>query len=1008
MINKVFMYGRPMSRAWRLAGCVPLLVACVLAQAGVASANLTFDHVGFRMDDANGTFTRQAGAHPDLTVSFGIPVDARAVIGGEVKPGPLESVHTVDVDLPLGLVGNPTAIATCTPEALANPGVGGSNCPVASQVGVVDGRTSGVLNPTNFRVGIYNIAHGPNVPARFGFNFLGVVATIDARVRPGDYGISSGSVAIPQAQALEEAKLTLWGVPADPVHNTMRQAPGQILVPIDNAPAVPTAAPLVPFLSSPTSCSDTPASFTMRGDSWEHQGVFDTRTLAADDDGTPFVFDGCERLAFAPTVDVRPLSRVADAPTGMNVDIDVPQADDPGGLATAHVRRVVMTFPRGMSVSPASAAGLGACAPSEINLGTNEAPSCPDSSKIGTVSVDTPVLPDPLTGDVILAKQNDNPFRSLIAVYLAVKGPGFYVKLPGKVDLDPVFGQLTATFDNTPQLPFSAMRANFPGGSGAAFATPRTCGTYNTHVEITSWASPVPVSLDSPMTIDQGCDAPAFAPSFTAGTTNPLAGQESPFSFTLTRADRTPYLSGVTMALPDGLLARIGTVPQCDAGLVATGSCPAESQIGTTTVLSGPGAQPLPVKGRVYLTGPYKDAPFGLSVAVPTAGQAGPFDLGTVVVRAGIYVDRKARGTVKSDPLPTIIEGVPLRIRQVNVTIDRPHFMLNPSSCAPKSIFASFAALEGPGSDQSVPFQVGGCGDLDLQQKLKLKFTGKSSTKDGAHPGIEATLTAPNGSANIKKAEVKLPLSLALDPDNAQALCKPEQRAALSCPKASIVGQATAVSLLRRPLTGPVYFVEGLRKAANGRTIRTLPKLWIPISGEGVTVDLDASSAVDSTNRLATTFDNLPDAPVTDFRLKINGGKHGILVVSGNPGTCDRDKTIDSRFTGHNGQVEVAKSQVSIEGCKPRVMKTKTSGKAVTLRVGNLGAGKLTLSGGAMLKGSSRTLKGATEASITGKLTSKARAALRRHGKATLRLKLVYRPTDGKAMTAKKTVTVRR
>lgn len=1008
MINTVFTELRSMSRSWRLAAGLALLVACGLAQAGAAQANLTFEQVGIRLASPDGTFMRQAGAHPDLTVSFALPVDPHAVIGGEVKPGPLESVHSVDVDLPQGMVGNPTAFETCTPEALANPGFGGSACPVASQIGVVNGRTAGVQGPTFFRVGLYNVSHGPNVAARFGFNFLNVTNTIEARVRPGDYGISSGSLAIPQAQAIETATVTLWGVPADPAHDTSRQAPGEGQIPQDNPPPVRTDAPHVPFLSSPTSCTDTPVSFAMRGDSWEHRGVFDTRTLTADDDGTPFVFEGCEYLAFAPTADVRPLSRVADAPTGMNVDIDVPQADDPDGLSTAHVRRVVMTFPRGMSVSPASAAGLGACAPSEINLATNEAPSCPDSSKIGTVSVDTPLLSEPLTGDVILAKQNDNPFRSLVAVYIAVKGPGFYVKLPGKVDLDPVFGQLTATFDNTPQLPFSALQVKFPGGSGAAFATPRTCGTYNTHVEITSWASAKPVSLDSPMTIDQGCDAPAFAPSFTAGTSNPLAGQDSPFSFTLTRADRMPYLSGVTMALPDGLLARIGSVAQCDAGQAGTGSCPAESQIGTTSVLSGPGAQPLPVKGRVYLTGPYKDAPFGLSVAVPTAGQAGPFDLGTVVVRAGIYVDRRAQAIVKSDPLPTIIEGVPLRIRQVNVTIDRPHFMLNPSSCAPKSIFASFAALSGPGSDQSVPFQVGGCGDLDLQQKLKLKFTGKGSTKDGAHPGIEATLTAPDSSAKIKKAEVKLPLSLALDPDNAQALCKPEQRAALNCPKASIVGQATAVSLLRSPLSGPVYFVEGLRKAPNGRTIRTLPKLWIPMSGEGVTIDVDASSAVDSSKRLVTTFDNIPDAPVTDFRLKITGGKHGILVVSGNPGTCDRDKTVDSRFTGHNGQVEVAKSQVSVEGCKPQIKKTKTSAKSVTLQVSNLGAGKLTLSGGAMLKASSRTLKGVPEASITGKLTSKARAALRRHGKVALRLKLVYRPTGGKAVTVTKAVTLRR
>ncbi len=1006
MINMMSMALPQARRMTRLAACALMAVVLLSLSGATARASLTFEHVGVQLTGPDGAFSRQAGAHPDFSFSFALPVDQNANIGGEISPGPLEAVHAVELDLPPGFLGNPSAIPTCSPEALASPGFGGSRCPLASQVGVADGVTAGVGSPTPFKVGVYNIAHGPGVPARFGLNYEGVVALIDARVRPGDYGISSGSNGISQGQAVQSVKVTFWGVPGDPSHDTSRQPPDLILVP---GYPIRTEAPRVPFLSSPTSCGESPALFTVRGDSWEHRGVFDTRTLSADDDGTPLVFDGCERLPFAPTADVRPLSRVADAPTGMNIDMSVPQADDPDGLSTAHVRRVVMTFPSGMSVSPSSAAGLGACAPSEINLATIEAPQCPASSKIGKVTIETPVLDEPLTGDIILAKQNDNPFRSLIAVYLAVKGPGFHVKLPGRVDLDPVTGQLTATFDNTPQVPFSALHVEFPGGSGAAFATPRTCGTYNTHVEVTSWASPTPVSLDSPMTIDQGCDAPAFAPSLAAGTTNPLAGQESPFSFTLTRADRTPYVSGVSTVLPDGLLARVGSVPQCDPVPAASGLCPAESEIGSTSVLSGPGVEPLALKGRVYLTGPYKDAPFGLSVAVPTAGQAGPFDLGSVVVRAGIYVDRKARVTVKSDPLPTIIQGVPLRLRRVNITIDRPHFMLNPTNCAPKSVFASFTALDAPGSDQSVPFQVGGCGDLNLEQKLKLKFTGKRSTTDGTHPGIEATLTAPDGSAKIKKAEVKLPLSIALDPNNAQALCKPEQRTALACPKSSIVGQATAVSLLRHPLTGPIYFVEGLRKAASGRTIRTLPKLWIPLSGEGVTIDVDASSAVDSTDRLATTFDGIPDAPVTEFRLKINGGKHGILVVSGNPATCARDKTVDSRFTGHNGQVLVSKSQVSIEGCKPRVKKAKTSAKSVTLRVANLGAGKLTLSGGAMLKRASRTLKDVTEASISATLTSKARAALRRHKKLALRLTLTYRPGGGgQALTVRKTVTVRR
>jgi hypothetical protein len=1012
------------SRLWRaltrILRNVLLLVTVSFGIVSTSPAKLSFEHAGFDLTQADGTFSRQAGAHPDLTVSFGLPIDDTSVNDGRVSSGPVESVRDVDVDLPVGMVGNPTSLATCDPIRLANPGGGGSNCPVASQIGVVDGVASDFGSLDVFKVAIYNIAHGPDVPARFGFNYRSTVATIDARVRPGDYGISSGSFSISQALAVESVKLTLWGVPADPSHDTYRQPAGIGAItctsPTDpSCPRISTEAPVTPFLSTPTSCSATPSTFTMRGDSWEVPGVFDTQARTADEDGTPFIFDGCERLAFNPTVDVAPLSRVADAPTGINVDVKVPQSDDANGLSTAHVKRVVMTLPKGVSVSPSSAAGLGACAPSLIGLGTNDAPRCPDSSKLGTVRIDTPVLPDPLTGDIILAQQNNNPFGSLIALYIAVKGPGFYVKLPGKIDLDPTTGQVTATFDNTPQLPFSRLQVNFQGGSQAALATPPTCGTYNTHIDVTSWASPTPVSLNSPMTIDQGCGAAAFAPSFTAGMTNPLAGQNSPFVFTLTRADRTPYLANISTALPAGLLANIASVTQCAAGQAAAGNCPAASEVGSTAVQSGPGAQPLALLGHVYLTGPYsnpatgQNAPFGLSIVVPTAGQAGPFDLGPVVVRAGIYVDRSdAHVTVKSDPLPTIIQGIPLRLRQVIVNIDRPKFMFNPTSCAASSVFGSFGALGGAVSNQAVKFQPGGCGDLDLKQKLALKFTGKSSTKDGSHPGVDATLTDPGGGANLDKAEVKLPLSVALDPDNAQALCKPLQRLALSCPKASIVGTATAVSVLPHPLTGPVYFVEGTRKSASGRTISTLPKLWIPLSGDGVTIDVNADSDVDSIKRLVTTFHDIPDAPIKQFSLKINGGKHGILVVSGNPGTCDRDKTIDSRFTGQNGEVKVSTTQVKVDGCKPTVKKTKVSSKAVTLSVDNLGSGKLTLAGGVMVSRSSRTLKGATKATITAKLTNKARTALRRDGKVKLSLSVGFRPKGGKAVTVTKALTVRR
>jgi len=887
------------------------LVGVVLAQAATAQADFRFERVGVKLTGADGQFSRQAGAHPDFTFSIGVPSDPSPIIGGEPAPaGPLESIHSIDLDLPSGLVGDPTGLATCDPIDLANPAGGGAKCPVASQLGIAD-----VFTNEPHKVGIYNIAHGPDVPARFGFNVLGVVNVIDARVRPGDYGISSGSFALPQAQPIRTADITFWGVPGDPRHDGERS----------ETPPRSTDARSVPFLSAPTSCSPTPTSFTARGDTWEHLGVFDTRVLTTDIDGTALTFEGCERLAFQPTVDVLPLSKVADAPTGLTVDVKVPQSDDPNGLATAHVRKVVMTFPQGMSVSPSSAAGLGACSPAQIGLGTNDAPTCPASSKLGKVTIESPPIDGPLTGDIILATQNDNPFKSLIALYLAVKGPGFYVKLPGKIDLDQATGQVTATFDNTPQVPFSSMRIEFPGGSQAALATPTTCGDYNTHVEITSWASSTPVALDSPMKIDENCAAKPFAPSFAAGPTNTQAGQYSRFLFALTRADGMPFLQRIETALPKGLLADISSVPQCAAGPAAAGSCSAASRIGTVAAQSGPGGQPLALTGAVYLTGPYNDAPFGLSIAVPTAGQAGPFDLGVVVVRAGLYVDRKdAHVTVKSDPLPTIIQGIPLRLRQIRLTIDREKFMFNPTSCASQPIFGSFGALGGASSDQTVAFRLGGCRGLDLKEAFKFKLRGSKSTKDGTSPSLEASVTQKPGGTNIAKVEAKLPLALVLEPDNAQELCKPEQAAKFSCPKTSIVGTASARSVLPHELKGPVYFVEGRRVSKTGRVVKTLPNLWIPLSGDGVTIDLNAKSQVDSIDRLITTFSAIPDAPIKSFNLKINGGKRGILVVAGKS-TCKRDMTFDLRVTGQNGLVHTKTAKPTIDGCKKAAKAKKTT-----------------------------------------------------------------------------------
>jgi hypothetical protein len=934
-----------------------------------------------------GEFTRQAGAHVDFTTKLRFSLN--------------EQIRDVKVDLPPGMVGNPNATDKCTLTQLI--GSGAPECPATTQVGV-----AGIYNTPGApaeTVKVYNLEAPTDLPALFGFNYEGVIVRIEPHLRGSDYAITTTVRDIAQTHKLSGTDLTLWGVPADPSHARM----GYQLDPNDpyGLPpiAIPDPAPRLAFLTTPTSCPTKATPFLASVDSWQSTGVFSSAAPDVDEDGVPYQWEGCERLSFKPSISIEPGSHVADAPSGLTVDLTIPQNEDPDGLATPHVRKTVVRLPEGMSVSPSSAAGLGACALSGIALGTNREPSCPASSKLGTVSIDTPLLEKPLEGDIVLAKQDDNPFRSLIAMYFVVRGPGVLIKLPGKVDLNQKTGQLTATFDNTPQLPFSHLRVSFRGGPTAALATPTACGHYTAHADITSWASDTPVSLDAPIVIDQGCGRRDFNPSTTAGVTNPVAGADTAFRFSVSRPDRSANLASIDTALPPGLLARIASVPQCGEAEANAGTCPAASQIGSTSVLSGPGDAPLGLKGQVYFTGPYKGAPFGLSIVTQTAGQAGPFDLGAVVVRAGIYVDRTdAHATVKSDPLPTIIQGVPLRLRQVVVNIDRPGFMFNPTSCAAKSVFAGLGSTDGNNLTQQVRFQVTGCSSLPVNQKLSLSLTGKKSTTDGTHPGIRARLTSTKGSSNLKKVSVALPLALALDPDNAQGLCTPAQRIALACPAKSIVGKATAKSILSHPLTGPVYFVEGLRKSPSGRTIRTLPKLWIPLSADGVTIDVNADSEVRN-DRLVTTFDNIPDAPIDSFDLSINGGKHGIIVVSGKPGTCVRSRIVDGELTGQTGSVARIAPRMSVQGCKPAVKKKKSSSKSMTVQVTNLGAGKVTVSGAGVVK-ASRTLKGSDQASVTLKWTSAARRALQKHKRLNVKLTTTFVPRTGAPVRSTKTVAV--
>jgi hypothetical protein len=530
---------------------------------------------------------------------------------------------------------------------------------------------------------------------------------------------------------------------------------------------------------------------------------------------------------------------------------------------------------------------------------------------------------------------------------------------------------------------------------------PQTCGPKTTRSRLTSYAGHARVS-ESEFVV-HGC-AGVFAPSLEAGTANPLAGVFSPFTLTVRRPAGQPEIRTLAVDLPPGLVGLVAGVPLCPEPEAVSGACGRESRVGTATVQAGSGGQPYTLTGDVFLGGRYKGAPFNLIVVVRAI--AGPFDLGTVVVRAPIHVDaNRAKLSVPSDPLPVILEGVPVRLQTINITIDRPGFMVNATNCEPMQIGAVIGSAGGINHGITVPYKAQDCASLPLEPRLGLELTDPTQTTDGRHPGLRAHLAQRPGEAGLRQVQVKLPLSLALDPDNAQALCTPQQAEQRACPESSIIGHATAVTpALNEPLSGPVYFVEGIRQTASGQTRRTLPNLWLKLSGE---VDLDLWARSDVVNdHLVTTFTSIPDAPISSFDLEIQGGRHGVLVVS-NANLCEKPQVTEATFHGQNGKRLRDQIRMGLP-CGFRIAKTTRLGPTTNaLSVSGIRAGKLTVSGPGIRR-TSRTIKAANVARINAQLTRSARRQLARRGRLTRRVTVTFTPAGGKAKKLTKTVTFRR
>ncbi|HEY7829448.1 MAG TPA: hypothetical protein VIC06_02650 [Solirubrobacteraceae bacterium] len=906
------------------------------------SALPAFGSFGFQPGSFDNVFVNennspavQAGSHP-FAINTTFKFNTTPGSTGELIPD--GDVKDVEVALPAGLTGDPTATPKCsiasfnTPNSKLAFGLSGASCPDDSQIGVaqVEITTTGEGEPVPLTLGIYNLVAPPGVPAEFGFSPNSVPVVLVPKVRTGgDYGVTVGSMHTSQAQRVFGVKTTFWGVPAASSHDGER---GECLGGLGERFALgvehpcPVETAQKPFLTLPTSCMPGALATTIRADSWQNpvqsvelEGVSEI-AFNHDAKGRPIGLAGCGRLDFSPAVSIASTNRVADSPTGMAVDVTLPQNDNPSGLAEANLKKAVVTLPVDMAISPSAATGREACSEAQIAIHSAAPAACPDASKVGDVEIETPLLEAPLEGSVYLAEQEHNPFGSLFALYVVAEGSGVTVKLAGLVLANPSTGQLSTTFDNSPQQPFSHLKISFFGGPRAALVTPRGCGSYSATGALTPWSTDLSTAFASTFTIYSGCVA-GFAPALEAGTVNAQAGGFSPLRLTLSRSDQDQRFRQLSVRTPPGLLGLISKVQPCEEPLVVQQACPTASHIGHVTVVAGPGPNPLSlpqVGGRedpVYLTGPYKNAPFGLLTLVHA--EAGPFDLGTVPVRVALNVDRRtSQITATSDTLPTILDGVPVDVRAINVLLDHEGFVFNPTNCRAQRFEGAVLSDEGATASISSRFQAANCASLPFHPTFKVSTAAHPSHAKGA--SLDVRIGYPHGSqANIAAVRVSLPRQMPSRLTTLQHACPEAMFAAnpATCPAESVVGAAIGVTpVLNVPVSGPAYLVSHGGAA--------FPDLVVVLQGQSVTVELIGGTSISKAGITTSTFSSVPDVPISSFDLKLPQGPHSALTENlpraskGN--FCSSKLFMPTTIFGQNGTRLQQSTKISVTGCSTR------------------------------------------------------------------------------------------
>jgi hypothetical protein len=876
-------------------GCeFPLTISSLPVPPGIQSFNA-------EPYDENGNIATRAGSHPYLgATAFFLntaisPVNGRAKLVGEFKD--------IDAYLAPGFLGNPIAVPQCPPSELGSCDKNTAIGKVRVALGGTGGAT-GALGESN----IFDVEAPDGYPGAFYFqvgeegNTEPVHVTGSLRSEE-DYGLTVGSHETTQIAPVFGSFFTFWGAPGGSEHDSQRHGP---YVDKEGHPL-----PVTAFLTMPTNCAEEaeiPPSVRLEMNTW--QAPFEFHLFSQ----TLKPVTECDNLHFEDNFTFEPSDTKSDSTASFRTSLTVPSEGltNPSKLTTPELKKAVVQLPKGVVLNASGADGLQACSEQQIGFKGASFPmpnpmrfskdpqTCPEASKIGTGELKTALLTDPLHGALYLAAQGKgNPFGSLFAIYLVIEDPrhGIFIKLPGEVEPDPVTGQMQVTFDNLPQLPFTRLDLNLKGGNRSALASPTTCGQYTTTAIGTPWSYPEsgpPTETSNGFEINQGPNGEPCAPTpaarpfdlgWSAGAEKTQAGASGPFDLQITRPDGSQELEALQLQTPQGLSASLKGIPYCTEAEIkqieaSTGrqeqerpACPSASQVGTAVTGAGAGPTPFYTNGKLYLAGPYKGAP--ISVLAVTPAVAGPFDLGNVVVRSAVFIDRQtAQVTAKTDPIPQILKGVVLRIKDVRIHLDRKDWTINPTSCEPMSSNLTAHGNSGAVANKSARFQVGGCNDLAFKPKLTAKVTG--GTKRNDHPSFKAEVTYPEGPgyANLKDIQVSLPHSEFLDQSHINTVCTRAQATAHECPAGSIYGEAEATTpLLDGVLKGPVFLKSSVHK---------LPDLAIALKGpDNQPIEVEFAGRIDSVHgQIRNTIEGLPDVPVTKFVLNMKGGRKGLLVNS--------------------------------------------------------------------------------------------------------------------------------